>query len=188
MKQATLHIPTLLPICAGKENCWVKADQVSVPELWSGAVSPRFAPVLLCRIAHPFYRLELGPVAKAISLINFFLFGIENAVRCPLGPGLLLPHTQGLVTGDWQISANAAIFQGVTLDAREVDFFYSEKSRPVIGASVTIDSGAKVMGSLYIGDSARVGVNSVVLHSVPYHALAVGAPARGVQPLQAESS
>lgn len=161
---------------------------VSGVRLWFGVLSPRFVPVLLCRLAHCFYHLRLGPVAKVVSLLNFFLFGIEIAVRCPIGPGLFLPHTQGTVIGAWRVGSNATIFQGVTLGAREVDFSYSEQSRPIVGDGVTIGSGAKVLGSLYIGDGARIGANSVVLNSIPSQALAVGAPARIVQRQQGDCS
>jgi len=164
------------------------ADGVSGLRLWLGVLSPRFVPVLLCRLAHSLYRLKLGPIAKAVSLLNFFMFGIEIAVRCPIGRGLFLPHTQGTVIGAWQIGANATIFQGVTLGAREVDFSYSEQSRPIIGDGVTIGSGAKVLGGLFIGNGARIGANSVVLQSISAQALAVGAPARVVQRRQGEPS
>lgn len=158
------------------------------PRFWLGAFSPRFVPVLLCRLAHWFYRVRLGPVAKAVSLLNFFLFGIEIAVRCPIGPGLFLPHTQGTVIGAWCIGANATIFQGVTIGAREIDFSYSAQSRPHLGTGVTLGSGAKVLGGLHIGDGARIGANAVVLGSVPDGALAVGAPARVVRQPLGESS
>ena len=68
-------------------------DDASVMRLCLGLLSPRFMPILLCRLAHYFYRLNLGPVAKAVSLLNFFLFGIEIAVRCPIGKGLFLLET-----------------------------------------------------------------------------------------------
>ena len=116
-------------------------------------------------------------------MINFFLFGIEIAVRCPIGPGLFLPHTQGTVIGAWRIGADATIFQGVTLGAKEVDFSYAESSRPAIGAGVTVGSGAKVLGGLVVGDGARIGANSVVLQSVPRFTVVAGAPARVVKSL-----
>lgn len=150
-------------------------------KLWRGAISPRFAPVLLCRVAHSLYRMRLGPLAKLVSLVNFFLFGIEVAVRCPIGPGLFLPHTQGTVIGAWSIGRDATIFQGVTLGAREVDFSYREDSRPRLGHGVTVGSGAKVLGGIEIGDSTRIGANSVVLESVPARCLAVGAPSKVVR-------
>lgn len=163
-------------------------DSVSGLRLWLGVLSPRFVPVLLSRLAHCFYRLKLGPVAKVVSLLNFFLFGIEIAVRCPIGKGLFLPHTQGTVIGAYVIGENATIFQGVTLGAREVDFSYEKSSRPTVGNNVTIGSGAKVLGGLHIGDGARIGANSVVLNSIPCHVLAVGAPAQVVQRRSGELS
>lgn len=146
--------------------------------LWLGMSSPRFVPVLLCRIAFGLHRARLSPLAKLVSLLNFFAFGIEIAVRCPIGPGLFLPHTQGTVIGAWSVGANATIFQGVTLGAREVDFTYSKHSRPTLGDGVTVGAGAKVLGGLALGESVRIGANSVVLTDIPSGALAVGAPAR----------
>lgn len=162
------------------------ADRVSNLRLWVGVLSPRFVPVLLCRLAHWFYRLKLGPVAKLVSLLNFFLFGIEIAVRCPIGKGLFLPHTQGTVIGAWSIGENATIFQGVTLGAREVDFSYQESSRPTVGDGVTIGSGAKVLGGLTLGSGSRIGANSVVLQNIPANSLAVGAPAQVARLLKGE--
>lgn len=146
--------------------------------LWLGVASPRFVPVLLCRLAHGLYLMRLSSLAKVISLLNFFLFGIEIAVRCPIGPGLFFPHTQGTVIGAWCIGANATIFQGVTLGAREVDFLYGEEGRPKVGDDVTIGSGAKVLGGVVLGSGSRVGANAVVVNDVPAGSLAVGIPAR----------
>ncbi|NQW95215.1 MAG: serine acetyltransferase [Polaromonas sp.] len=151
--------------------------------LWLGMFSPRFVPVLLCRVAHWFYCWRLGPVAKMVSLLNFFFFGIEIAVRCPIGKGLFFPHTQGTVIGAYAIGENATIFQGVTLGAREVDFSYQQSSRPTVGDGVTIGSGAKVLGGLTLGSGSRVGANAVVLESIPENAVAVGIPARVVKTL-----
>ncbi|MBT9475500.1 serine acetyltransferase [Polaromonas sp.] len=156
------------------------SDGVSGLRLWLGAFSPRFVPVLLCRLAYCLYRLKLGPVAKVVSMLNFFLFGIEIAVRCPIGKGLFLPHTQGTVIGAWSIGENVTIFQGVTLGAKEVDFSYLESSRPTVGDGVTIGSGAKVLGGLTLGSGSRVGANAVVLNDVAPGLLAVGIPAKVV--------
>jgi serine O-acetyltransferase len=150
--------------------------------LWLGIFSPRFIPTLLCRVAYSLHLLKLEPIAKVISLINFFCFGIEIAVRCPIGPGLFFPHTQGTVIGAWSIGSNATIFQGVTLGAKEIDFSYSKQSRPVLGAGVTVGSGAKVLGGIKISDNAMIGANSVVLIDVPENTLAVGVPAKVVKP------
>jgi serine O-acetyltransferase len=147
---------------------------------WLGSLSPRFIPVLLCRIAHGLYQHRLNFLAKSVSLINFFAFGIEVAIRCPIGPGLFLPHTQGTVIGAWSIGSNATIFQGVTLGAKEIDFTYNEYSRPSLGDNVTVGSGAKILGGINLANNVRVGANSVVLSDVSEGCLVVGAPARKV--------
>jgi serine O-acetyltransferase len=156
------------------------SDGVSGLRLWLGAFSPRFLPVLLCRLAHCLHCMGLGPFAKVLSLLNFFLFGLEVAVRCPIGKGLFLPHTQGTVIGAWSIGENATIFQGVTLGAKEVDFSYQHSSRPTVEDGVIIGAGAKVLGGLTLGSGSRVGANAVVLHSVAPGLLAVGIPAKVV--------
>ncbi|WP_316894038.1 serine O-acetyltransferase [Ralstonia mannitolilytica] len=111
-------------------------------------------------------------------MVNFVVFGIEIAARCEIGPGLYLPHTQGTVIGAWSIGKNAVIYQGVTIGAKELDFAYSEVSRPKLGDNVTIGAGAKVLGGVQLGPGARIGANAVVITSVPEGALAVGIPAK----------
>ena len=157
------------------------SDGMSGLRLWLGALSPRFMPVLLCRLAHGMHRWKLAPLAKLISMLNFFLFGIEIAVRCPIGRGLFLPHTQGTVIGAWSIGENVTIFQGVTLGAKELDFSYLESSRPIVEDGVTIGSGAKVLGGLTLSSSSRIGANAVVLNDIAPGVLAVGIPAKVVE-------
>ena len=164
------------------------ADGISFVRLWLGVLSPRFLPVLLCRLAHWLYRLRINPLAKLVSLLNFFFFGIEIAVRCPIGNGLFLPHTQSTVIGAWAIGENATVFQGVTLGALEVDFSYLESSRPTLGDSVIIGSGAKVLGGVTLGSGSRVGANAVVLHDVAPDLLVVGVPAKVVIKRAADSA
>ena len=147
---------------------------------WLSMISPRFIPILLCRLAHWFYLLRLSPLAKLASLVNFFLFGIEIAIRCPIGPGIFFPHTQGTVIGALSIGDNVTIFQGTTLGAKEIDFSYSQDGRPVVGNNVTIGSGAKILGGIFLGDCSRVGANAVVLYDVPEGVLVVGVPAKAV--------
>jgi serine O-acetyltransferase len=145
---------------------------------WLSLVSPRFVPMLLQRIAYALQVRRLGPPAKLLSLVNFTVFGIEIATRCPIGPGLFFPHTQGTVIGALSIGRNATIYQGVTLGAKELDFGYSDESRPSIGDDVLIGSGAKVLGGVTIGDGARIGANTVVTKSLAPGMTAVGAAMR----------
>lgn len=147
-------------------------------KLWIGIFSPRFVPILLYRLSFFFYQHRLGFFAKIFSLLNFFLFGIEIAVRCKIGKGIFLPHTQGIVIGAWEIGENVTIFQGVTLGAREVDFTYNQLLRPTVGNNVIIGSGAKVLGGIYLGNDCSIGANAVVLNDVGAGQFAAGIPAK----------
>ena len=152
--------------------------------LWLGLLSPRFIPVLLCRLAYFFFCLNLVPFAKFFSLLNFFFFGIEIALQCRVGKGLFLPHTQGTVIGAYSIGENATIFQGVTLGSRELDFSFMESSRPSVGDNVTIGTGAKVLGGVSLGNGSLIGANAVVLESIPANVAASGVPARVTRSLR----
>lgn len=138
---------------------------------WTGLFSPRFAPVLLVRIAQGFQKARLGPAAKLVSLINFTVFGIEVAGHCRIGKGLFFAHTQGTVIGAASIGDNVTIYHNVTLGARSLDLAFDPAARPVVGDDVLIASGAKVLGGIRIGDRAKIGVNALVLTSVPADAI-----------------
>jgi serine O-acetyltransferase len=49
---------------------------------------------------------------------------------------------------------------------------------PRIGNRVDIGAGAKLLGSIQIGDDCAIGANAVVLCDVPARSIAVGIPAR----------
>jgi len=150
---------------------------------WLGIFSPRFLPVLLCRLAYYFHILRLNPIAKFFSLVNFLFFGIEIALDCYIGKGIFFPHTQGTVIGAYAVGENVTIFQGVTLGAKELDFSFEEICRPKIGDYVIVGSGAKVLGGLSVGSRSQIGANSVVLSSIPSNVLVAGIPAHIVKNL-----
>lgn len=145
---------------------------------WALLFSPRMTPVLLYRIAHFFHRYGFKIFAKLFTCLNFFLFGIEIACACSIGPGLFFPHTYGTVIGAAYIGSNVTIFQGSTIGTKYPVFDYDPSLRPKLGSFVTIGAGAKVLGDIYIGDNVIIGANSVVLASIPPHSVAVGIPAR----------
>ena len=54
----------------------------------------------------------------------------------------------------------------------------NQKRHPTIGNNVIIGSGAQILGSIKIGDNARVGANSVVSKDVSSNITVAGVPAR----------
>ncbi len=90
-----------------------------------------------------------------------------------IGPGLFISHGQGTILSAERIGANLWVHQGVT-----IGWDYRGDRRPIIGDDVFIGAGAKVLGSITVGDGARIGANAVVVCDVPPGATAVGVPAR----------
>jgi serine O-acetyltransferase len=140
--------------------------------------SPRFAPVVLIRVAQCLYSGGWLRLAKLPAFVNFFIFGIEVPPRMFIGPGLVLMHTQGTVLGAARMGSNVTIYHQVTLGAVSMDFAYTSALRPVVGDGVVIGVGAKVLGELTLGDGCVIGANAVVLKNVPAGKVAVGIPAQ----------
>ena len=148
--------------------------------LWLYVFSPRFLPVLFCRLAYTSQSVGLGFIARSFSMLNFIVFGIEIATICKIGPGVFFPHTQGTVIGAVSIGKNAVIYQGVTLGAKDLDFTYDASRRPIVGDDVLVGAGAKVLGGLIVGNNVCIAANAVLLESVADYSVAAGVPARVV--------
>lgn len=149
-----------------------------VPRRLTCHFGPRFAPVTLVRCAQVAHVHGYHRIAKLFSLINFMLFNLEVPARLSIGPGLVMPHSQGTVLGARSIGANATIFHQVTLGGKTADFEYDPKKRPNVGDNVTISVGAKILGPLHLGEGCVIGANAVVICNVPPSALAIGVPAK----------
>ena len=154
------------------------ADATEVSPSWLKLFNPRFVPVLLVRLARYFYLSRwLRALSPVLTWLNVIIFGIEFTAKCEVGPGLMLPHTSGTVVGAMKIGANVTIFQGVTLGAKFADMGFNPEVRPVVGDSVVIGAGAKVLGGISIGEGAVIAANSLVVDSVEAGAFMIGVPA-----------
>jgi serine O-acetyltransferase len=153
------------------------ARPVSTLGLLVACANPRLAPVVLLRLAEAADKKRLGFLAKIFAMLNVALFGLEVSPKVAIGGGLLLPHTVGTVIGAARIGDNCTIMQGVTLGTAEPEMGYTPNLRPTVGDEVLIGAGAKVLGSVAIGNHARIGANAVVVKDVPPRCTAVGVPA-----------
>ncbi len=84
----------------------------------------------------------------------------------------------GVVIGETcEIGDNVTIYQGVTLGGTGKE---KGKRHPTIKDNALIATGAKVLGSITIGENSKIGAGSVVLKDVPDHSTVVGIPGRVV--------
>ncbi len=134
--------------------------------------------VWLYRIAHRLYVNQWYTWARAISQFARLLTGIEIHPGAVIGKGLFIDHGMGVVIGETTVIGDyVVLYQGVTLGGTGKE---KGKRHPTIGNHVLIATGAKVLGSLTVGDYAKIGAGSVVLRSVPANSTVVGIPARVV--------
>lgn len=138
----------------------------------------RHRPMVLIRLAQHFDRPRRRRFRDWARRRLSREYGCFLQVGARIGPGLKLPHPQGVVIGAGaRIGRNCVLYHQVTLGgARRGDF--AADRYPVIGHDVVVFAGAKLLGAVEVGDGACIGANAVVLKDVPAGRTAVGVPAR----------
>lgn len=137
---------------------------------------PGFHAIIWHRVTHYLYMHRWFGLARFISQVNRFFTMIEIHPGAKIGRGLFIDHGAGVVIGETaEIGDNVTLYQGVTLGGTGKQ---KGKRHPTIGNNVTISTGAKVLGSITIGDHVKIGAGSVVLKDVPPDCTVVGVPGR----------
>lgn len=128
------------------------------------------------RIAHAFFKRKMFFIARAISQVSRFFTGIEIHPGAKIGRRFFIDHGMGVVIGETcEIGNNVTVFQGVTLGGTGKE---KGKRHPTIQDNALIATGAKVLGSITIGENSKVGAGSVVLKDVPANSTVVGIPGK----------
>ena len=140
-------------------------------------MSPTLQAVLVYRF-QAWLRKNRVPVLPALCRrLTMLTCAVAIGDRTVIGPGLLMAHGNVVVDGDTSIGPLCSVSPFVTigLNTGGPDPSFAG---PTIGRFVFIGTGAKILGSVSIGDNARIGANAVVLSDVPANSTAVGMPAR----------
>jgi serine O-acetyltransferase len=144
---------------------------------------PSFHAMIFYKIGNSFWRYNLRFLARLIMHFARIFTGIEIHPGAKIGSNFFMDHGLGIVVGETtEIGENVTIYQGVTLGgimpSIESDSQRNQKRHPTIGNNVIIGSGAQILGSITVGDYARIGANSVVSKDVPSNVTVAGVPAR----------
>ena len=138
-----------------------------------------FQALLAHRLAHRLWKMRLRLVGRLVSQVARWVTGVEIHPGASIGYGFFIDHGMGVVIGETaEIGDYVTLFQGVTLGGTGKD---KGKRHPTLGNHVVVGSGAKVLGNIRIGDSVKIGANSVVLRSVPSNSTVTGIPGRIVK-------
>ena len=130
------------------------------------------------RMAHYLWNHKFKFLARFISHISRFITGIEIHPGAKIGRRFFIDHGMGVVIGETtDIGDDVLLYQGVVLGGTSLA---KKKRHPTIGNNVVVGAAAVLLGPINVGDGARIGANSVVIHSVPPGATVVGIPGRVV--------
>jgi serine O-acetyltransferase len=120
-------------------------------------------------------RLPFSILYKLLKLLSEILTGIDLPCEAVIGRRFRIDHFGGIViSGDAVFGEDCVVRNGVTVGLRHT----GQRGAPVIGNRVDIGAGAKVLGSIRIGDDVAIGANAVVITDVPSNSIAVGVPAK----------
>src|SRR3970040_1165096 len=140
---------------------------------------PGFHALFFYRFAHFVWTRGFKGLGRFISNLGRFFTRIEIHPGAKIGRRFFIDHGMGVVIGETtEIGDDVTIYQGVTLGGTSTQRI---KSHPTIEDSVTIFSGAAVLGPVTVGRHSRIGAGSVLVSSVPQHSTGVGIPRRVVQ-------
>jgi len=153
------------------------AQGVSTLEIlttWAGVQA-----LLAHRVAHALHEAGVPFLPLWISYLCRVVTGIEIHPGARIGADFFIDHGSGVVIGETaEIGERVTLYQGVTLGGTG---FQRGKRHPTVGDSVTIGSGAKLLGPIEVGEGAKVGANTVVVEDVPPCATVVGNPGHPVR-------
>jgi serine O-acetyltransferase len=131
------------------------------------------------RIAHFLLEAKIPVLPRFISHISRVLTGIEIHPGAVIGKNFFIDHGFGVVIGETAIIGdNVTLYQNITLGGKSLN--RNEKRHPTIADNVTIGAGAKIIGNITIGKSARVGSGSIVTKDVAANKTVAGNPAREI--------
>jgi serine O-acetyltransferase len=123
-------------------------------------------------------RFGFGHFVRLILRHYSFKYGISIPWRTKIGPGFYVGHFGQIVVHYRSvIGRNCNISQGVTVGQANRG---PRKGYGTIGDNVYIGPGAKIVGSVKVGNDVAIGANCVVTHDVPDNAVVVGVPGRAI--------
>jgi serine O-acetyltransferase len=92
------------------------------------------------------------------------LTGISIAPTAHIGPGLYIAHFGGVIVGASSVIGTKCNLGPDTLISSGRG---DQRRSPQLGDRVNVCTGARVLGSIHVGDDVMIGVNVVVVADVP---------------------
>ena len=162
----------------------IREDWIYNGEDWT---RPGFRALVMYRFGARLSKVSSGVLRLPLKLVYRFLhrrvrnhYGIELHHTAKIGQRVVLAGQAAIAIHELaEIGNECIINQGVTIGA---DAESLTDDAPKLGKGVTLGVGAVVVGSVRIGDGAKIGPNAVVTMDVPAGSLAIAPRAQVIQP------
>lgn len=121
------------------------------------------------------------PIMVLYRIIVEDILSVELRASTKVGKGLKIEHGYALVVNAHAvIGDNVHLRHSTTIGCKMMEDG-SEGPSPTIGNNVEVGSNSVILGGIKIGDYAKIGSGSVVVHDVPEHSVVVGNPAHVIK-------
>ena len=135
---------------------------------------PGFYAILIYRIAHALYTLEIPYIPRIMTEFAHEKTGIDINPGARIGTHFCIDHGTGIVIGETAVLGHhVKLYQGVTIGAKSFEKdengnpVKSGKRHPNIGNHVTIYANATILGgNTTIGDGSTIGGNTWIIEDV----------------------
>jgi serine O-acetyltransferase len=110
--------------------------------------------------------------AYLINKINSVLCGCVIGIDASFGNEFIILHSTGVVINS-DVKGGDKIFieSGVVIGAEK-------RKSPTLGSNIFLGSGAKILGSISVGNNVTIAANAVVVKDVPDNVVVAGVPAK----------
>jgi serine O-acetyltransferase len=168
--------PGLLALLREDVRCVFSRDPAA-RSLWEVVTTyPGLHAIFAHRLAHLLWQRNWCYAARSLAFLARAITNVDIHPGACIGRRFFIDHGAGVVIGETaEIGADVTLYHGVTLGGTT---WNKGKRHPTLADGVVVGAGAKILGAIMIGDSARIGANSVVVKDVPSGRTAIGIPAR----------
>ncbi len=116
-------------------------------------------------------RKESHFLRKRFQRRLYYIYGCEISHTAKIHKSVKFVHPIAVIIGSRAIiDEECKIYQGVTIGSN----FNSDGAMPHIKKNTYIGAGAKLIGSITIGENCIVGANAIVTKSIPDNTIVTG--------------
>lgn len=144
-------------------------------------LNPALTALVLMRLACALHSRGFRIFGRVVYAFNVYFTGCEIRPEAQIGPGLFMPHPNGIMLAPVRIGRNCILAPFSGLGARGG---WADDGMPTVGDNVTIYLHSTVLGPVTIGDDVVIAGYSMVTDDIPAGMLAAGVPAKPLRPLR----